>query len=80
MSLSCDRWKTASNVYRGEPWHIKSIPTIVKLSDEARDPTSIHIYKLTLTASGIPHRLQGLEIGRLVEHDVEGSLGAFIGH
>ncbi|KAH9486250.1 Thioredoxin-like protein Clot [Psilocybe cubensis] len=40
------QWKTASNVYRQEPWKITSVPTIVRLKDgkeEARleDPGPI---------------------------------------
>ncbi|KAF8971733.1 hypothetical protein BDZ97DRAFT_1141472 [Flammula alnicola] len=27
------QWKTPSNIYRQEPWHISSVPTIVKLID-----------------------------------------------
>lgn len=26
-------WKTPSNIFRGEPWHITSIPTIIKVED-----------------------------------------------
>lgn len=28
-------WKTEKNVFRSMPWHIESIPTIVKLKDKA---------------------------------------------
>ncbi|KAF9486574.1 hypothetical protein BDN70DRAFT_902643 [Pholiota conissans] len=27
------QWKTPSNIYRQNPWHISSVPTIVKLID-----------------------------------------------
>jgi len=26
-------WKTPSNVFRGEPWQINSVPTVIKLKD-----------------------------------------------
>lgn len=26
-------WKSADNVFRGEPWKLKSVPTIIKLHD-----------------------------------------------
>ncbi|KAG2156540.1 uncharacterized protein EDB93DRAFT_1127235 [Suillus bovinus] len=26
-------WKTSSNVFRGEPWQVTSVPTIIKVED-----------------------------------------------
>ncbi|KAK0233799.1 hypothetical protein IW262DRAFT_111242 [Armillaria fumosa] len=35
MTHYSDRWKTPANEFRGEPWKIESIPTIIKLKDGA---------------------------------------------
>ncbi|KAI0785339.1 hypothetical protein BC629DRAFT_1288801 [Irpex lacteus] len=29
-------WKTPSNVFRGEPWKVESIPTIIRVEDGAK--------------------------------------------
>ncbi|KAI0783312.1 hypothetical protein C8Q75DRAFT_726212 [Abortiporus biennis] len=29
-------WKSSSNVFRGEPWKVSSVPTILRLSDGAQ--------------------------------------------
>ncbi|EGN97164.1 hypothetical protein SERLA73DRAFT_183803 [Serpula lacrymans var. lacrymans S7.3] len=41
-------WKTPSNQFRGEPWKIQSVPTIIRLRDDAR-----------LVDMDIIHRLHG---------------------
>ncbi|KAI6120674.1 hypothetical protein EDD16DRAFT_1574764 [Pisolithus croceorrhizus] len=32
-------WKSQDNAFRKGPWHITSIPTIVRLNDVSRSPT-----------------------------------------
>jgi hypothetical protein len=33
IDVAPSRWKAPSNPFRGEPWHVKSIPTIIKVRD-----------------------------------------------
>jgi len=32
-----DEWKMASNLFRGEPWEVQTIPTIVRFRDSKED-------------------------------------------
>jgi hypothetical protein len=31
------RWKTPSNIFRGEPWQVTSVPTVIKVEDVSID-------------------------------------------
>jgi hypothetical protein len=38
-SMMVLRWKTPSNIFRGEPWQITSVPTVIKVEDVSIEPT-----------------------------------------
>jgi len=67
------RWKTPLNPFRGDPWRVTGVPTIIKVQDVR------HVLSCPVSSYDI-QTVQGIEVARLVEDEIVGELHCrFIG-